>query len=36
MVDPMEDKQCGDRCGGVKDPFGHIWYIATPLKDVRR
>ena len=36
MVDPMEDKQWGDRCGGVKDPFGHIWYIATPLKDVRR
>ncbi len=30
-VDPMEDKAWGDRCGGVKDPFGHIWYIATPL-----
>ena len=36
LVDPMEDKRWGDRCGGVKDPFGHIWYIATPLKDVRR
>jgi PhnB protein len=36
MVEPMENKQWGDRCGGVKDPFGHIWYIATPLKDVRR
>jgi PhnB protein len=32
MVDPMEDKEWGDRCGGVQDPFGHIWYIATPLK----
>ena len=32
-VDPMEDKEWGDRCGGVQDPFGHIWYIATPLKD---
>jgi PhnB protein len=33
IVDPMEDKQWGDRCGGVRDPFGHIWYIATPLKN---
>jgi PhnB protein len=33
IVDPMEDKRWGDRCGGVQDPFGHIWYIATPLKD---
>ena len=33
MVDPMEDKDWGDRCGGVQDPFGHIWYIATPLKN---
>jgi PhnB protein len=32
IVDPMEDKEWGDRCGGVQDPFGHIWYIATPLK----
>jgi len=33
VVDPMEDKEWGDRCGGVQDPFGHIWYIATPLKN---
>lgn len=32
VVDPMEDKEWGDRCGGVQDPFGHVWYIATPLK----
>lgn len=32
VVDPMADKEWGDRCGGVQDPFGHIWYIATPLK----
>jgi PhnB protein len=31
MVDQMEDKEWGDRCGGVQDPFGHVWYIATPL-----
>jgi PhnB protein len=36
IVDPMEDKEWGDRCGGVQDPFGHIWYIATPLKDAAR
>ncbi|HLI79785.1 MAG TPA: VOC family protein, partial [Candidatus Binataceae bacterium] len=32
VVDAMADKEWGDRCGGVQDPFGHIWYIATPLK----
>jgi PhnB protein len=32
IVDPIEDKDWGDRCGGVQDPFGHIWYIATPRK----
>jgi uncharacterized glyoxalase superfamily protein PhnB len=32
IVDPLEDKDWGDRCGGVQDRFGHIWYIATPLK----
>jgi len=32
VVDPIADKEWGDRCGGVQDPFGHIWYIATPLK----
>jgi PhnB protein len=32
VIDPMDDKHWGDRCGGVQDPFGHIWYIATPLK----
>ena len=33
IVDPLEDKEWGDRCGGVQDPAGHIWYIATPLKE---
>jgi len=31
-VDQMSDKSWGDRCGGVQDPFGHVWYIATPLQ----
>ena len=35
IVDPIEDQDWGDRCGGVKDPFGHIWYIATPLRNAR-
>ncbi len=33
VIDPIADKEWGDRCGGVQDPFGHIWYIATPLKN---
>jgi len=24
----------GDRCGAVKDPFGHKWSIATHIEDV--
>jgi PhnB protein len=36
VVDPIEDKDWGDRCGGVQDPFGHIWYIAAPLKSSPR
>lgn len=28
---PLEDHSYGDRSGGVVDPFGHIWYIATHL-----
>jgi len=31
---PVTDKFYGDRSGGVKDPFGHSWYIATHVEDV--
>lgn len=31
---PMKDQFYGDRSGGVTDPFGHIWYIATHKEDV--
>ena len=31
---PMEDKFYGDRMGQVRDPFGHIWAIATHKEDV--
>ncbi len=31
---PVQDQFYGDRSGGVRDPFGHIWYIATHIEDV--
>ncbi len=31
---PLEDQFYGDRTGGVTDPFGHAWYIATHKEDV--
>lgn len=30
----VEDKFYGDRAGGVSDPFGYTWYIATHVEDV--
>jgi PhnB protein len=26
---PVDLKPYGDRSGGVRDPFGHVWWIAT-------
>ena len=34
VVDPPGDQEWGDRCGGFQDPFGHIWYIATPITNL--
>jgi PhnB protein len=31
---PLGDQFWGDRIGTVKDPFGHVWTIATHKKDV--
>jgi len=31
---PVKDQFYGDRSGGITDPFGHIWYIATHTADV--
>jgi PhnB protein len=31
---PIADQFYGDRTGGVEDPFGHNWYIATHVEDV--
>ncbi len=31
---PIADMPYGDRMGGVTDPFGHEWYIASHFKDM--
>jgi PhnB protein len=33
-LEAPSDRPYGDRMGGVKDPFGYKWYIATHGKDV--
>jgi len=33
-VQPPTDHFYGDRSGGVKDPCGNVWYIATHIEDV--
>lgn len=34
VIDQVEDKGWGDRCGGIEDPFGHVWWVGTPLKEL--
>jgi PhnB protein len=34
-VKPVRDEFYGDRTGTLRDPFGHVWTIATHVKDVR-
>ena len=31
---PIRDEFYGDRTGSIKDPFGHIWHIATHKEDL--
>ena len=31
---PLRDEFYGDRTGTLRDPFGHVWTIATHVKDV--
>jgi PhnB protein len=31
---PIDDMFWGDRIGEVRDPFGHLWQIATHVEDV--
>lgn len=34
VVRPLQNQFYGDRSGGIEDPFGHAWYIATHVEDV--
>jgi PhnB protein len=34
LVRPIKDQFYGDRSGTLHDPFGHVWTIATHIKDV--
>ena len=31
---PVKDQFYGDRTGGIEDPFGHSWHLATHIEDV--
>ena len=33
-IHPLQDKFYGDRTGTLRDPFGHLWTIATHKEDV--
>jgi PhnB protein len=33
-VQPVQDQFYGDRSGQFKDPFGHIWNVASHIEDV--
>ena len=34
IVQKVEDQFYGDRTGKIKDPFGHVWWIATHMEDL--
>src|SRR6059058_728547 len=34
LTRPVANQFYGDRTGGVEDPFGHTWYVATHVEDV--
>ncbi len=33
-IEPVADQFYGDRRGGVRDPFGYVWWIATHKEDL--
>ena len=33
-IQPVADQPYGDRSGGVTDPFGNRWFVATHIRDV--
>ncbi len=34
VLEPVKNQFYGDRSGTLKDPFGHIWTLATHVEDV--
>ena len=34
LTRPVENQFYGDRMGGITDPFGHQWHVATHVEDV--
>ena len=34
LIRPAADQFYGDRIGGIEDPFGHRWFIATRKEDL--
>ena len=33
-IKPLKDEFYGDRIGAIKDPYGHVWYLATHKEDL--
>jgi PhnB protein len=34
LIRPVADQFYGDRVGGIEDPFGYRWFIATHKEDL--
>lgn len=34
VIKPVEDQFYGDRTGTLKDPYGHVWFLATHKEDL--
>ncbi|HEX7902220.1 MAG TPA: VOC family protein [Planctomycetota bacterium] len=34
VLRPVADQFYGDRAGGLEDPFGHVWHVATHKEDL--
>jgi PhnB protein len=34
LIKPVQDQFYGDRTGALKDPFGHIWFLATHKEEL--
>lgn len=34
LLRPVAEQFYGDRSGSLEDPFGHVWHIATHVKDI--